>query len=364
MVAFVPHGDLVVRSAGYVFWLLFNAAVVLAAVQLFRTAPQLESVLRAYLYSFLFVALFGVVQFVMPILGLGAPLVRQWWFPGVIARVNGFSYEPSYFATYLLLGWTLAVVLLERRSSLMPRRRLLGILVAITLAMLLSSSRMGWLLMLLWCARYPALFAARMLRGRVNLRHARRGAALGVAAAALSAAIVTTVGIESLRFLGEGVGVAGTSSNSVSQRSSEMADVLRVFGRSPIIGYSLGGVAPAIARLRGGSAETLAAAKESEGMNIFAEVLAASGIVGVIPFALYVALLIVAPTRRARRVRDPELRTLLVGMTAALAMELLILQFNQNILRLYLWLHISLLCALYAAARSAIADTRSAPAAT
>jgi len=360
IVAFVPNTTLLTRSAGYAFWLVFNVVVIFAAVQLFRRTDRLTTLLRWYLYSFAFCAAFGVVQLLVSVAGLGGPLVRQWWFVGVLPRVNGFSYEPSFYATYLLIGWTLALYLIEQRSYvLMPLPRLRAIFLGITVALVISTSRMGWLMMGLWCSLYPLRLLWHLLHGRLHRRFLWYSLGIGAIGVAVAVVVISVIGVDTLRFLVTGLGIGGAAEHSVSLRTKPFSDVLRVFAQSPIVGHSLGGVSPAIARLNGWTAGSLAAAKESEGINVFAEVLAGSGVIGVIPFVVYLATLIWKPLRLASRLADRDQRTLLRGMVAALLMELVVLQFNQNILRLYLWLHIALLSALYAALRAGRASDAS-----
>ena len=95
--------------------------------------------------------------------------------------------------------------------------------------------------------------------------------------------------------------------------------------------------------------------KNFEGQSVFAEVIAASGIPGSIPFFAFVIVTIMAPLRLARRV--PPLQAAWVrALAVSLAFEWMILQFNQNILRLYLWVHIAVLAAVYASVRRQYGD--------
>lgn len=359
IIAFVPHTVMLMRSLGYACWLVFNVVVILATVQLFRTAPEIATLVRIYLYSFFFVALFGLAQFGLGVLGLGAPLVMQWWIPDRLPRINGFSYEPSYFATYIIMGWVLAAYLLQSGSTLVSRRRLRLVLACETLALVLCSSRMGYLMMVLWLCQYPARFAVRLAQGRLNLRYLRYTVALGVVAVAVGFVVIDIVGLDTLSFLTTGLGVAGASNDSAAERAAAAGAVWRLFLDSPVVGFSLGGVAPAIGQLRGATVSTFEQVKANEGASIFLEVLAASGVVGVVPFAAYILEMLWAPVRWARRTADPELRRVLLGLAAGLLIELIVLQFNQNILRPYLWLHLAILSAAIAAARRT--RTRAAP---
>jgi hypothetical protein len=352
---FIPNTDFPLRSIGYWLWLAFNTLMIFVVVQLIDDYRKVLTIVRWYLYSFLFVASFGIFQFFAPRLGLGAPLIVEWWYEGSLPRVNGFSYEPSYFAAYLIMGWVLTLYLLEHRSTIINRKILGLIAMVTTLALVLSSSRAGLLAMAIWLAQYPALLIWRLLRGFLNTR------LLTISATLVLVLLLTTVGIaqvgsSNLEFLLAGIGLLGQTAHSLVYRTQTIQDTLEIFLRSPFIGYSLGGISSAIGHLQGVDVSSLEAAKKSEGMAIFAEALAASGIIGVIPFAIYILKIIRDPLRLAGKSSDPNLRAILAGVTYALVIELIILQFNQNILRLYLWMHIAILSAVYSV------GTRNSPA--
>jgi len=348
---FVPNTSLPVRSAGYVFWLLFNIATIFIFVQLFRTAQRINQLIRYYIYSFSFVATFGLAQFILPLFGLEAPLVEQWWIPGMLARINGFSYEPSYFATYLTIGWVMVASLHKDKATIIAKRSLFNIYLLLTVAMILSSSRMGWLVMILWYLQFPVQFLFKLFCSGIDRRLLGKTLLL-IVICVICYIFVSVVGIDAIKFLIEGLGILGGSSHSSSTRINELLDTLTVFAESPFIGYSLGGVSSAIGALRGVHITDLETAKGHEGMNVFAEVLAASGIIGGLVFAAYVALLFYLPIKFVRKSADSVFRPLVKALVISLGFELLILQFNQNILRPYLWMHIAVLCCTYAVAQS------------
>ncbi|GGK37106.1 hypothetical protein GCM10010965_32440 [Caldalkalibacillus thermarum] len=154
-------------------------------------------------------------------------------------------------------------------------------------------------------------------------------------------------GGERTAFLLSGTGINGTSSHSVDARFENFTDTLNVFMKNPLIGVSLGGVAPAIGRLHGITVTDQETAKHFEGISIFAEVLAASGIIGFTFFMSYIFTIIFKPFILSKKINNQLISGLLKGMVFSLIGLLIILQFNQNILRLYLWLHIGILSALY-----------------
>src|SRR5262249_40687611 len=123
---------------------------------------------------------------------------------------------------------------------------------------------------------------------------------------------------------------------------------------SPFIGYSLGGIAPAIREQKHDTAiRTNLDAKQYEGNSVFIEVLAASGVIGFVPFVVYLITLLVKPSVLALASPEP-IRGVLLGLVWGLAIELVALQASQNILRPYLWFHIAIVSAAYAATRASV----------
>jgi len=357
---FIPVSSFWPKSAGYVFWLALNIALLFSFVQLFsRRQKDVTALMRCYLWSFNLIAVFGIMQFVLPLLGIDAPLVEQWWLKGRLARVNGFSYEPSYFATYLLIGFVLAGAL--RGSPGYSRLATLTRYLSGT-GIVLSSSRMGIVFMLLDVLAHQYRPFARVCRDLFRLRVAPARVLrllpsifVLLVLASVGAAfawVLQTAPQAALLFL-NGTGLGDTASHSADQRSDALSDTLTLFVRDPFVGQSLGGISSGIAELHGFSVRSFEDGKLTEGMSVFAEALAASGIIGVLPFAAFVWSTFWSPLRRARSVCS-EYAWLLRALVRALVFLWAILQFNQNILRPYVWVHLAILATVYAASRRAI----------
>jgi len=349
VLAFIPNTTFLSRSLGYGAWLIFNILMIFVFVRLFDTWDKCLSLVKWFIVTFALIASFGLVQFVFPLFGLPAPLVQQWWFPDKLARINGFSYEPSYYATYMIIGWVICASLLDSkvRITFFKRSTLLSIFVLLTTALVLCSSRMGWIIMAMWYVRYPLLFIKRLVSGSLNIHYLRTSIALCLVVVAGGIIVVDKIGSDKMLFLVEGLGLFEASSHSSTARTNEFKDTLQLFLDSPFIGYSLGGIAAALGNERGVLVDSFELAKEHEGMNVFAETLAASGILGFIPFAIYIGVLFVKPFRLASSVANPEKSIILASLLFALFFELLILQMNQNILRPYLWALIAILSCFY-----------------
>lgn len=362
-VLFIPVADFWPKSLGYCLWLFLNLSLLFSFVQLFSDdVRKLMAVLRWYVYSFGIVAAFGIVQFCLPLLGFGGLLVKQWWIPNQLARVNGFSYEPSYFATYLLIGFVFTGSLRRNSSSLLPSRTLLGINCLTGIGIVLSSSRMGIFFLFFdvflsqirpWGAVIGDFLKLRLapLKLRALIPSLISLAALAVMTTGLSRAVEKNPAI-ALMFL-NGTGISDTAAHSVIQREDALEETLTVFVQHPLIGRSLGGVSSAIADLQGEKIHSFEASKDFEGMSVFAEVLAASGIIAVLPFVWFLIVTFRKPLQAARAA-SPVYSSLLYSLLRSLAFAWVILQFNQNLLRPYLWTHIAMLATVYAAALQSV----------
>jgi hypothetical protein len=329
------------KSVGYCFWLALNIGLMFSFVQLFSgNGRALHSLLRWYLYSFGIIAVFGLVQFALPLFGLPAPLVTQWWIINRIPRLNGFSYEPSYYAAYLLIGFVLCGSLRNSEFRLLAPSRIRTLRWLIGFSIILSSSRLGISFVLLDV----------LLRGRI--RSWRVAGRLSLAGALIAAGVILFAKErpETAIMLLAGTGIYGAPAHSVVERANSFVDTLTVFTQHPFIGRSLGGVSSGIAELHGVEVRSFQDSKPYEGMAIFAEVLAGSGIFGVVPFVVFLIVIVRKPLEAARH-SSPEYSILLRALTRALVFELAVLQFNQNILRPYLWTHLAILATVYAAAR-------------
>lgn len=346
---FIPNTPFLSRSIGYAGWLLLDVLFVFATVQVVNSPAKLKFILRWYALSFGLIAAFGLLQFFLPFIGVAPPLLRQWWIPGVLARVNGLSYEPSYFAGYMVVGVVFVSSLVSYRSALLRRRTLWALVVLTSSVLLVCGSRSGLVILLAW--------------GGWNLARVlgRRRAAfvlLGVLMVLVGAFVVREAQSQrkTAKMLLNGTGLMGTATYSVSNRFERFENTLDVFSSDPFIGVSLGGIIPAIASLHGRmnvhQSGSKRPADQSQGTT--AEALAASGIFGFPFYVLYMLGLIWKP--RKLTAASPEIRALVNSFIAAM----IVMQVQSNILQGYVWLAIALLSACYSVLQTV--RTRARPA--
>jgi hypothetical protein len=350
--AFVPFSH--AGRTGVLFHLLltFTLAGIFAVLQLYGRSAYLESLMKVYLSSFVFVGLFGLLQAASPLLHLGKWLVLEWLIPGKIARVNGFSYEPSYFATYLIMGWIMLLDLRQSGARITARRRWRSFAFLLGLALFVSTSKTAWIFMLLeGMARltphivyYARAQTARLRRGDISLILPRPRVLVTITAGLLGlvmglAALGRAVNLNV--FLG-GTGLNHTAAHSVVDRTNRFSETMSLFWEQPLAGRSLAGVAASIAERHSAPFNSVADLRLWWGNPVIADVLAASGIFGIVPFLWFFFTNTIGEFKLIRQHWPEEQAKWMLALVRALIFECLFLLADQNLLRVYLWFHVSM----------------------
>lgn len=326
------------RGVSYTLLMWFAILTVYAFSRLFNTERRLIVLHRMYLWSFVLVSCFGVLQALSGILHLPIPFIVDRWLGGLLVRVNAFSYEPSYFSTYMLLGLVYAGSLMHCSSEFRRDRLTQWAFGLAGLSIVLSVSRMGWIV----AAFFPMLLVL-LRRGEV-LAYCKVHRVLAIAVvASLCAVLVALMLTTDLTFLFQGLGFFGHAAASRDVRLNELNETLCIFTRSPLIGYGIGGIPSAIGALYGYTVTNNMMAKYFEGMSVFAQMLAAGGVVGFVLLMVYFGQLLV---RAYRCAYEGPLPVIAKSLALSLIFEFVILQMNQNILRAYLWYAIAFLSAV------------------
>lgn len=333
----------------YHLWLIFNILILFGFTNYFEEKYDLNLILKLYLLSFIIVSIFGIVQFLLPFIGINPPLVQQWWIPGQLIRANGFSYEPSYYATYLLIGWVMFRMLFKYNKLFIENKKsiILGLIVT-TIAIILSTSRMGIIMLVLF---ELCNFAYNFLKTLIEKNYKSFFIYLLAIICSILGICLIIYMIDKylidLNFLLNGTGLNSAPAHSFLDRFKGAIDVFIVFTKSPLLGYGYGGVYTEVALLNNmnvfnGNIQDLGGT-----FCIFAEALAASGIIGFIFLIIYFILICLKPIIKSFKLKNEQEKIFLISLSISLIFEILILQFNQNILRLYLWVHMALISLFY-----------------
>jgi len=330
--------------------LLFTSIGVLAVVQLYGQSDMVGRLMKVYLGSYVFIGTYGMLQFLLPLAGLRLPLTMQWYIRGHLARVNGFSQEPSYFATYMVMGWITLLDLRLSKADIVQGRFWKGATVILTMVMLCSTSKLAWGIMIVELVARgvpPVWHALKSLfsRGKlvVYLPSAR---VLGVLALGLIFAF------SAIRFLNQhnfnpvnllgGSGLGGTAAHSVDTRMGDTIDTFEAFKDSPFIGRSLGGTAVYRGLRKGVVITNMEQARLNWGFPVILDVLLASGIIGFIPFLVFLYATTFGAMSMAKRYWPEERAKWLRALGRAMIFEWLMLSADQNLFRVYLWFHLTM----------------------
>lgn len=343
IVLFIPNTTLIKRNVGYAVWLILSIILVTVLTSIINDQNKMKRVFHLYIVSFQLIAIFGLIQFLFGVMGFSL-LTQEWWINGVLPRINGFSYEPSYYGSYLMIGWTILFYLYMNYKVLFYKYKITFLI--ITISIILSSSRMAiFLMMFVFLGSLLMSLARKVFRLKILKRDFKLFIFINIIL--IIVFLLFVIDFAKVKFLIAGLGILGASGHSSSARIDRMIDTFQVFLHSPFIGYSLGGVAPAIANLKGIVITTQTEAKSFEGMNIFVEVLAASSVVGYIFFLLFFTILFYKAKSMARNLKYISVYNSMIirALAFALFWELFILSMNQNILRPYLWILIGMLSA-------------------
>jgi hypothetical protein len=335
---FVNNTPLIGRNIGYLLWLFIHFLFI---IFLYISSRQLGLVffVKLYLSTYLVLIVAGLIQFFLALFGIDM-FVGQWWINGFLARINGFSYEPSYYCTYIIIGFAIGYYIY--RNSITGFGKIPTYIVWLGgTVILLSTSRMGILVAALQMLIFEIL---------KNRRHLKKILVFSVSFFTFIFGIIWIVlNTEGLSFLMNGLGVNGGSAHSVVERLDGFTTQIDIFIKNPLKGYSLGGVSQAIAFEKGVTTMSQELMKDYDiSMNVFMEVLIASGSIGFVFFLIYIAQNVTKLYKLAKQESVSIFnRHILLAFSWALVFELVILCFNQNILRAYFWIHIAALNTVY-----------------
>jgi hypothetical protein len=349
---FLPLSGVIPIGVQFFVLLSFTIVGFFAVIQLYGKSLSLEPLMRVYLLSYVFVGFFGLLQFVSPLFGFPGILVTQWLLHDKLPRINGFSYEPSFYVTYLMMGWIMLVELRISGARITSGRLWKWITIALTLSLIFSSSKTGWFFMIVELSARLFPFVWRGLRsaGR-QLTQGRMVIPLPNRYMLLTAFLIIGFAIGAARFISNmidpvfllsGSGLANTPAHSYIARVGPALETFDAFVDHPFIGRSLGGVPIYIASRSGIQVHSMQEVRGFWGFPVIMDVLVASGIFGIIPFLIFVYANTFGALRTAKRYWPSERAKWLRALARAMIFECLLLMVDQNLLRVYVWFHVSM----------------------
>ena len=349
-------------NLAYNAWLILCAAAIWAVTALY--AGRAERMLQLYVFSFYAMAIWGCIQFILGFTGLSQWMITQWWIEG-FPRVNGFTYEPSYYATYMIMGYLFVQV-----CSLFDKMEIAGLPLRplqylSMIAIVFGSSRMVYIPMGMMLAISAAILILKAFQNkRVTAKQIKEFARqagfvlvyfVGLNTLMQICLIQAQIPADSSDVLLRNIGANGDYVN-VTTRLDGWKASWELFTESPLWGYGFGGIsAEAMARDGMSLAEMEAMGRGGVTGNVFLEVLAASGLVGAILLLAY-GIVLIRPMF-SRKIWTGKGDTIALALILALLGEAIMLAMNQNLLRNYTWLHIAVLSG-YLYSRQSFSDCK------
>lgn len=335
----IVNSKTIFNAVGYDLWLIFDCVQVLTFTYFLSKQETIYSIVHKYIMCFNVFAVIGFLQFALQFVGINFYVTQY----NDLHRSNGFSFEPSFYATYMIMGAIICLYLLERRNYKCMRKRALIFSTLLNVgAVVISTSRMGLIVLLLYVV-YRGFMSLRiyihMRAHLIKILFSLMPILVGIGLIAFILAIEFEVPFV-MHYM-SGLGVGGASSHSADARMTGFKDTWTLFLDSPLLGCSLGGIDAGIIEYK--ARNYTVANNGGASMCISLEALAAYGIIGAFFFFKYMWDLTIGGYLKAKkRPGEQSEREPVYAMLIALFFEFMILQLNQNVLRPPFWVHIAL----------------------
>lgn len=347
---FIVNSILIIRGILYSVWFWMFIVMLFIFVNLYNKI-SIETLIKLYIFSFVIHSVFGIIQ---QILFYNLEIELFMTQPG---RANGFTYEPSYYLTYLSPSLVLAIFYSIFSKPEIKSSILYYLSVGLILSAILFSTSKIFIVIFLLTFAFILIFGVLIYLNnslKKKLSEITRWWVYIIIFLTITLVIVYLLILITPLLSQKEVSLIEKiekinrekESTSFGPRIEVMKKTLKVAIDNIIFGTSLGGVAPHIAKNSGIIPKTNSDVKDYEGMSIYLEILAGVGIIGFILFALAFLKLIYDGVLVSFKLLNKE-KTLefgiIFGLISGLVIEMIVLSFNQNVLRFYFWNHIAIL---------------------
>lgn len=295
--------------------------------------PQ-EKLFKLYFFSFLCVGFYGTLQFFLPLAGIKDPFSSQEIFARW-ARPNAFAYEPSYYALYM----TPFVILANGAFLIGKLKKRYFVLSNLFFIFSTSTSAFFAYLVFAICLPFFRLVSLRQLAKCV-----------GVFALSTTGLVLLFPQMARQYFLKFFYGDF-QSHHSFFERWVGIVNCWKLFLAHPLLGVGLGGVPASLNEAwANGDARynfeiqekaLTGSLKLFEPSNVFMELLASLGLVGMLAVGFFLFVYLRSAQKALRRAREEEKKWIGITLLSMLVV-VVVLQFNQGLLRTYIWTHFAL----------------------
>lgn len=352
LLSFFTTSESLLYQLGYQVWFMLDIALVILCINVFS---EKEKYIRLYIGIYVFMACVCILQVIFGLCGLS--FYQYQWF-GVFPRGDAFLSEPSYYASFALPGWIfLSYEVEQQKINILKKSHAILFWGVVTLSILFSTSRMGILMMIVWmffrianCIRASlhktcmirllkmTLFLVLMVAflqffyAAVNANHDKKIDDVPNQPPYLEENEKNEKNEEN-NIQKDQAGnyikrLVDFSGSDMPRISGMLATFETFFKKHLIIGSSLGGVYAEVMSMTSYAWQVV---------NLFAELSVAFGIPGMIILICYS----IKVTKKVIACADEN--PIICALFWGLVWQVGILQFNNNGLRIYLWVNIATL---------------------
>lgn len=337
------------RSCTYVGVYIFTFCVYFLLPFSFFVSYGHKKIFTLYWAAFLSTGLFALLQFIVSLVGITAPFVTQ-FVAHTFARGQAMTYEPSYYALFMVpyVMYFNARFLFDCKTVFSPSK--LGALFGKNILLLVSTSTGAFFAYFIFF--FVVLAASRLqwvkLCGRKLVRKVFEICTLFAAFFLGIFLIAPKLFKESFwKFFAVGF----MSHGSFQERWEGIVGAWDVFLENPFFGVGIGGVGPLIYQNLFFNGDVSLSIHEPyakmfdyfDPTNVFSELLGSIGCIGLVAFVwLGYSYLRYMHTIMKKQELSNEEKSISFGLLVSVLVMLIVLQFNQNLFRSYIWVHLGI----------------------
>lgn len=307
-------------------------------------------VLKLYFFSFIFVGTYAALQLLLSFIGLKDPFVTQ-FLSKTLARPSAFAYEPSYYALYMtpfVMMVNLHYLLEKKRPFFIFSEINLKHVAFINFLFLVSTTTSSLFAYFVFLCTLP--FFKEVPKKMIL----RLGFVIFISGIFFTALFPSFAKTYFMKFFFQGF-----THYSFYERWTGIVNCWHIFLKKPFFGVGLGGVPPYLFQAwqeresgfiflwQDYLIEIVANPfKIFEPSNVFTEILASLGIFGLLAFALFFYSYCHLAFW-ALKTKDENRRHFCLLFLISTLVMIIVLQFNQGVMRTYVWAHLGITCAYF-----------------
>jgi O-antigen ligase len=337
------HAGNVERAFQVFIFIFFMAIISFLVVNMVSTEDILKKVLKTILYTSIFICIFGVYQFFGDLIGLSSTLtgLKEGYTKAVFGfpRIMAFSNEPLYLANFLLIPLGVSAALFFSKDKFIPKIYLFLTLLLMLLVFILTVSR-GAYAGLGAMALFLILFFLKKIFTWKNI-------VIGLLAITIVLGgtyyFLSRAEPQALdEFIGHITVNDISAGESTQGRLQSYQVAYDIFLDNPINGIGVGNYGPYV--------KNFPDSADVSGWDIvnneYLEIMAETGLVGIITFVLILLVIFFRSYMVYFRTKNEFLKTILLGLVAALIGVLVQYNFFSTLYIMHIWVLIGLIIAV------------------